>query len=56
MSMNIYTVRQTTDNEHLWTILAQISDKTANQILSVLGTLSRTYDTDDLRLIQVAIA
>ena len=55
MGMDIHTVCQSADNQHLRTLLPQIRDETADQILTVWRALPRPYDTDDLRLVQVAI-
>ena len=55
MGIDIYTISQSTHNQHLRTIGLQVCNKTTNQILSVSGDSTCTNDADDLGLIQIGI-
>ena len=56
MGTDIDTVGQTADDEYRWAQRPQISDETADQVLSVGGHPTGSDDADDLLLVQIGIA
>ena len=56
MGIDIHTISQTTDYQHIGAMAFQVADEMAYQVLSIDCHLSRPHDTHYLRLVQVAIA
>ena len=54
MGTDIHAVGQSADDEHLRAHLLQISDKMANQVHAIGGTMTSAHDIDNTALVQVS--
>ena len=55
MGIDIYTIGQSADNQHVRTMAFQVTYEVTYQVLSVNGHLACSHNTHNLRLVQVAI-
>ena len=53
MGADIYAVRQSTDNQHLRTQCAEVSNESSDDILSVGGAMACSHDVYHMPLVEV---
>ena len=54
--MDVNTVSQSTDDERIGHELVEVAYKGADDVFAVARAVARTYDVDDVALVEVSVA